>query len=271
MTLGDDGIYGYCLDNKDQESEIKLRERTNIDLNDDYLKLLSKHHSIPVMDREVFLFLERIPQSGVIIDVGGCWGWHWRNIAKIRPDVRIYIVDFIRSNLVYASNILKDIINNNVFLIHGDATNLNFKDDIFDGYWSVQTLQHVPSFSSAIDEAYRVLRHDGVFVNYSLNNQKMIKFIYKLFNKKYHEDGMLKGRFYLDRASEKQLNYIQNRFNNNVKQRFSEILFSPELGISLFGRRDSIMGVFDSYLSNDVGAFSSIARQHSFHVSANKF
>ena len=195
----------------------------------DYLHELSKHHSIPVMDREVDHFLRSIPKNGLIIDVGGCWGWHWRRISNTRPDVTVFIIDFVRGNLVHAKNVLGQQIGTNIFLVHGDATSLIFSDNTFDGWWSVQTLQHIPDYKKAVSEAWRVLKDRGVFANYSLNNQALIRFVYRIMGRKYHVKGNVPGSFYLARASHEQLKQVKDIFSNNCRVRYSEVLFSPEL------------------------------------------
>ena len=265
LVLGDDGIYSYEFNNIEQENEIKTRTSLVVKVYDDYLDELSQHHSIPVMDREVSLFYDSMPKNAKIIDVGGCWGWHWRNISKVRPDIKIFIVDFVKGNLYHAKNILKGDINQNVFLIHGDATDLIFDDGLFDGYWSVQTLQHIPNFKKTISEANRVMKKGGLFATYSLNNQFIIRFIYKLLGKEYKVKGNF-SNFYLSRASQEQKNVIGEIFKQRVKTRYSEIIFKPELKVSFAGKEKSIFGVLDSYLSNNVGFLSSIARQCSYHV-----
>jgi len=265
LILDDDGIYSYAFNNTDQKDEIKTRISVADEVYDDYLSVLSQHHSIPVMDKEVRLFCDKMPENARIIDVGGCWGWHWRDVSKIRPDIKIFIVDFIKGNLHHAKNILKEDINQSVFLIHGDATDLIFDDDVFDGYWSVQTLQHIPNFKKTILEAYRVLKKDGLFANYSLNNQFVIRFIYKLLGREYIVQGN-STHFYLSRASQEQKDVVSEVFEQDVQLRHSEIIFKPELKISFSGKEKSIFGVLDSYLSNNVGFLSSIARQQSYHV-----
>ena len=47
------------------------------------------------MDEEINHFISITPKNGVILDIGGCWGWHWRKIHKIRPDLNVVIVDLI--------------------------------------------------------------------------------------------------------------------------------------------------------------------------------
>ena len=121
---------------------------------DNYLYSVSKSHSIPVMDHEVEKFLKKMPEKSIILDIGGCWGWHWRKIKISRPDVKIIIIDFVRSNLIHAKNVLGELIGSQIELVHADATNLPFKINNtfkgFNGIWTVQTLQHIPNFSKAI-------------------------------------------------------------------------------------------------------------------------
>jgi hypothetical protein len=86
-----------------------LRERVATAQYANYLDAINRDHSIAVMDHEVNRFLAKIPQGGLILDVIGCWGWHWRRLAMTRPDVGVLIVDFVRSNLPHAHNILGEL------------------------------------------------------------------------------------------------------------------------------------------------------------------
>jgi hypothetical protein len=47
--------------NESQKDELSLREGIASKTYDNYLEELSNHHSIPVMDKEVRLFLKNIP------------------------------------------------------------------------------------------------------------------------------------------------------------------------------------------------------------------
>lgn len=266
LQLDADGIYSYKFINAGQDDERKFRQVYASFGYKDYLDEISKNHSIPVMDREVSIFLKKIPKAGIILDLGGCWGWHWRRNIKIRPDVTVFIVDFIRENLIHAKNILGTRINNSIFLVHGDATSLIFDDNTFDGWWSVQMLQHIPNFKKAITEACRVLKPGGVFANYSLNNQALVRFIYKIMGKYYHIKGEIPGRYYLLRASIEECNAIKEAFSANIKRRFCEVFFQPELRIRFPGKEKSIIGKIDSFLSLDVPLLSWIARQRSLHT-----
>lgn len=184
----------------------------------------------------------------------------------IHPDVFVFIVDFVRENLIHARNILGHQINKNIFLVHGDATSLIFQDNTFDGWWSVQTLQHIPNFEKAVKEAWRVLNPGGIFANYSLNIQSLVRFVYRVMGKHYHIAGQIPGTFYLARASDEQFKKVGEIFSNNVTQRFTELLFSPEFKIISPGKEGSILGKVDSLLSGNNQIFSWIARQQSFHT-----
>lgn len=268
LRIGEDGVYSYGFVNANQEDEIKFRESVVSRRNyQDYLRVIYNYHSIPVMDKEVDLFLSKVPKNGVVVDVGGGLGWHWRRNKCIRPDVTVFIVDFIRPILIHAKNVLGNQINDKIFLVYGDATSLIFSDETFDGWWSVQTLQHIPDFRKAVSEAWRVLKPGGIFANYSVNNQDLIKLIFSAMGRKYHVSGQVSGRFYLARASTEQLKQVEKIFSNSVKKRYTEILFNPDLKIKFPGKEKSIFGKIDSFLSSDTHIFSWIARQQSFHTS----
>ncbi len=270
-----DGIYsGMGTLVSAQSEEIGLRERVAAQHYDDYLAALSLSHSIPVMDREVDLFLEKMPQGALILDIGGCWGWHWRRIAQTRPDVAVLIVDFVRSNLPHARNLLGKTVGHQVELMHADATALPFVvDEIFrgfDGVWTVQTFQHIPDFEKAVSEAYRVMKPGACFVNYSLNVQPPVRWARRLLGRSYLTKGWIDGAFWLARASEEQKKCIESVFGCPVTQRWSEILYSPELRIPLPGRHGSVFGKLDSVLSNNAGILGWFARQRSFHCEKSR-
>jgi len=275
-STNSDGIYECLSDislSADQCIEIELRERVASKTYDNYLSAISHSHSVPVMDSEVDNFLKKIPQDGLILDIGGCWGWHWRRLAETRPDVSVIIIDFVRSNLVHAKNVLIDLVGNQVALMHADATALPFKiDENFsgvDGLWTVQTFQHIPDFSKAISEAHRVLKRKGVFTNYSINNQPHIRMLYRIFGRDYISKGWVDKMYWLARASKEQKKVIEDTFGDIVTERCSEILYSPELHFRAAGKEGSNLGKLDAMMSNNFGFLGWLARQHSFHVKKN--
>lgn len=215
------------------------RRITNVDI----LREVGHHHSIQVMDREVRHFTHQLPLNARIIDVGGCWGWHWRNLLEPHID-------------------------KSIFLVHGDATALQFPADSFDGYWSVQTLQHIPNINEALKEARRVLRVGGQFANYSLNVQPIIRELSRLTGKPYVIEGQFGEHLFLRRATKTDANVISACFNAPVSCRFSKFIFQPNLHTTSTGREHSVIGKLDSLLSSSSQLLGSFARQRSFHCVA---
>ena len=264
------GIYLAKInsENKTQEEERELREKVASVTYENYLDAISNNHSIPVMDYEVDIFLKKMPHGATILDIGGCWGWHWRRIAETRPDVSILIIDFVESNLKHALNVLKDLVGKQLLLMHADATSLPFSTNtgVFDGIWTAQTFQHIPDFEMAVSEAHRLLKPKGCFINYSLNITTFNKIIYKIFNKPFHIKGTVENTFYLERANNNQLSIIENVFMNEATSRYTEILFHPDLGLTFAGKINNVFGRLDSYLGGDSFISKFFARQASFEV-----
>ena len=86
-----------------------------------------------------------------------------------------------------------------------------------------------------------------------------------MLGKDYLISGLVDGSFWLARASLEQKLQIEKIFGNEVTERWSEILYSPELHFTGPGKDGSWLGKLDALLSNNVGFLRWIARQHSFH------
>lgn len=269
---GLDGIYSAPTQSfaHDQDVERNLRERVAAQALDDYLGSVAQSHSIPVMDHEIARFLATIPQRGIILDVGGCWGWHWRTLAAIRPDVGVLIIDFVRANLLRAKRELAGLVGVQVALMHADATALPFPDPVsswqgFDGVWSVQVFQHIPDFGRACREVHRVLRSGGRFVTYSLHLTPFNRAIHRLLGKPYHTDGMVENQYHLTRANDRQRRLVAEIFGN-VKDRYTECLFHPDLRFRYSGRAGSLLGRIDARLGGIPLLGKLCARQRSFEA-----
>jgi len=273
VLLGADGIYSASglESSTEQSEELGYRDAVAARQSGDYLKAVAGSHSVPVMDHEVDRFLSKMPQGALILDIGGCWGWHWRRLAEIRPDVGVVIMDFARSNLVHALRMLGSLVGVQVALLHADATALPFLDadevtEGFDGVWTVQVFQHIPDFPLACRESCRVLRRGGVFASYSLHATPLNRLIYAIAGKHYHSEGMLDGAFHLTRASEAQQQAISDIFCATVADRYSECLYHPELRLSFSGRPGSLVGKVDARLGEAPWLGRWIARQRGFEV-----
>lgn len=265
LQLAADGIYSSLSAEPRQTDEVREREAVARGAYPDLLLEIGRHHSVPVMDREVRSFLDGVPARGVVADIGCGWGWHWRRLDAQRPDVYVIAVDFVRENLRVAARMLGSLVNDQVFLVHGDATKLPFPPAVFDGYWTVQTLQHIPGFKEAITEAHRVLRPDGQFACYSLNRAKAVEIAYRLMGRSYHVRGKRPESFYLARGSAEEANIVGRVFGSPVKSRYTEVLFHPDLKLRT-GRAASWIGMADAYLSGSMPLFAWIARQRSYHT-----
>lgn len=265
LKLEADGIYSSVLPAPaTQADEVREREavaRRTTQL----LHEIGRHHSIQVMDREVRAFLSGIPAQGVLVDVGGGWGWHWRRLDVERRDVFVVVVDFVRENLRHAARMLGALVNEQVFLVHGDATTLPFPSSAFDGYWSVQALQHIPDFAHVVTEAKRVLRPNGRFACYSLNRARLIELVYRLSGRPYHVRGKRPGSFYLARGSAREAAVVEQVFTSPVTSRFTEVLFHPDFGLRTGGAA-SWIGRADACLSSKLPVFAWVARQRSYHA-----
>ncbi len=273
FAQGTDGIYSAPMPSfmQDQQAERVLRERVAAQHYDNYLATIVHSHSIPVMDHEVDRFLARMPQRALILDIGGCWGWHWRRLATTRPDVGVLIIDFVRANLLHAQRILGPLVGSQVALMHADATALPFPDADasspgFDGVWTVQVFQHIPDFARACREAHRVLKSGANFANYSLHTTPLNRTVYRLLRKTFHTDGMVKNVYHLTRTNDSQLRIVADIFGGAVTDRYSECLFHPDLKLTFTGCGGSWLGQLDARLSDVPWLGRWIARQRSFEA-----
>lgn len=270
LGAGADGIWhhGIIHTTAEQAVEREFRERVGAQHYDDYLVSIARHHSIPVMDREIDRFLAQLPPGALILDIGGCWGWHWRRLAATRPDVGVLIIDFVRVNLGHARKLLGSLIGTQVALMHADAMAVPFPAagsgfEGFDGVWTVQVFQHIPDFARACSEARRVLKPGGRFTNHSLHVTPFNRMLYRLFRKPYHLDGIRKDQFYLSRANDSQRRILDGIFVEG-RDRYTECLFHPDLKWHWSGRRGSLLGSFDARLSDLPWLGRWVARQRGF-------
>lgn len=259
-----DGIYTYDFEVESQVDELDVRLAV-AKSSQDYFLQISQSHSIPVMDREIEIFLKKIPHNGVVLDVGGGWGWHFRHCLDLRPDISVIILDMLIENLHIAKTLLKNKMKN-VYLVHGTATDLPFPSNSISGFWSVQALQHVPEFDKAVIEAYRVLKVGGIFANYSLQPNTVAEKIRKLVGLNSGRSEESGPKFFLSKASFEQTEFIEKTFAGLSQTRFTEVLFEPTLKLTFPGKEGSLLGYIDSRLSSERSYLSKFARQKSTHI-----
>jgi ubiquinone/menaquinone biosynthesis C-methylase UbiE len=257
-------VFNKKISSRYQNKELKIRKKVAKKNYQNYLKEISLHHSINVMDNEIKKFISLLPKKSIICDIGGSWGWHWRNVDMIRPDIKIVIVDFIFENLLIAKKILKDKINKQIFLINDDCCNFYIKNNFFNAIWSVQTLQHIPKYNKVYKNIYNQLKNGGWFYNCNLNINYLIRFIYLFCRKKY----LIKGysnNYYLERSNKKQKGDLEKVFKNKSTTIYSELLFHPDLKI-FTGSRNNVFGKIDSFLTGKCRIKKILARQEAFLI-----
>ena len=257
-------IYGKIKSPASQKKEFINRRKVAKSYYQNFYNHISDHHSIQVMDLEIANLLKKIPKNSIICDVGGCWGWHWRNISLQRPDINIVIIDLVYANLLIAKKLLKKKINKQIYLVNDDICELKINKKIFNTVWTVQTLQHIPKYSNAIKNIYKTLKEDGYLYNYNLNINYIVRIIYKIFNKKY----LIKGYnndFYLERSNKNQKKIIKKIFKNKITTRYTELLFHPDLKIKT-GTIKNLFGKIDTFLSGSLIFKKFFARQEAFIV-----
>ena len=137
-----------------------------------------------------------------------------------------------------AKGILGELIDKNIFLIHGNAINFIVHDHSFDGVWSVQATQHIPSLELVYREVYRVLKIGGLFADYNLNHSSLTKFIYRFLGKKYIVEGTVNNQFFLRRTTNKNRSLLSKIFKTKIRSRYTEILFSLEYKLPIGGRKN---------------------------------
>jgi hypothetical protein len=86
-----------------------------------------------------------------------------------------------------------------------------------------------------------------------------------MLGKDYPISGWVEASYWLARASLEQKLQIEEIFGNAVTERWSEILYSPELHFTAPGKEGNWLGKLDALLSNNAGFLRWLARQHSFH------
>jgi ubiquinone/menaquinone biosynthesis C-methylase UbiE len=257
-------IFGKKLISLFQKKEFILRKKIAEKKYENFFKEIAFHHSINVMDLEVEKFLKLLPKNSIICDIGGSWGWHWRNLDKERPDIKVIIIDFIFENLLIAKKILNNKINKQIFLVNDDCCKFNIKNNLFHAVWSVQTLQHIPKYAHVYKKIYSQLKPGGYLYNCNLNINHIIRFIYWIFNKKY----LIKGfndNFYLERSNEVQKRYLEKIFKNKAITIYSELLFHPDLKV-FTGSKNNLIGKIDSLLTGNSIIKKMFARQEAFLI-----
>jgi ubiquinone/menaquinone biosynthesis C-methylase UbiE len=249
------GVYTKKFTSFGQNKEFKLRTNVGLKSYKNYFNEISKFHSIEVMDREIIKFTSRLKKNSIVLDLGCGWCWHWRNINKIRPDIKIVGIDFVKENFEHAKKILNRSSLKQFYFINDNIYDIKLNRNLFDAIWTVQAFQHIPNLTKVLKKIYKALKPDGILYNYNLNNSIFVEIKNFLFPNR-----DTKNYYYLNRNLDLNKKLFAKIFKNKVFIEFNEILFHPELKL-FFGKKDSLLSKIDSKLSG-LGFFRSyLARQ----------
>ena len=69
------------------------------------------------------------------------------------------------------------------------------------------------------------------------------------------------------RGCDQNLKILEKVFKSKVIEKYSEVLFSPELKMGIGSKQSSYIGFIDRYLTSHSYLTKLFARQHSFHIS----
>ena len=115
-------------------------------------------------------FNKREIQNKLVLDIG-CGSGRFADIVSTMGGTTIAL-DY--SNAIDAA---KDNVNNkNVLFIQGDALSLPIKNEVIDFSYSIGVLHHTPNPKKGVEEAYRVLKKDGIFAISVYSKQSLYTF-----------------------------------------------------------------------------------------------
>lgn len=108
------------------------------------------------------------PLAGDVLELGAGSGAMAEGVARTHPQVRLTVTDLDPAMVRAASHRLSGL--PGVAVKQADVTALPFDDGSFDAVTSYLMLHHVIDWPTALVEAARVLRHDGILLGYDLTN-----------------------------------------------------------------------------------------------------
>lgn len=210
-----------------------------------------RYHSRGVMRARARQVLEEMSESvlqteAVLVDLGAGFGWHWVDLAREFSSVRFVLVDFAITNLLICRTLMPYHEYPNVLCIHSDISELPVEDFTVDYCWSVQVLQHLPPEKrrTVFHKISRLLKPHGRFYFGWLRSVPLVRSVYALFRKPYHEVGSTIGGMYLQRFDEEIRGELSAEFGH-VDLTLSETLFHPDLRWAPSSR---IIGALDLWL-----------------------
>ncbi|MBX7136383.1 MAG: class I SAM-dependent methyltransferase [Oligoflexia bacterium] len=255
-----------------QLRELKLRnsamQEHALKSADAILGRIAKHHCAEIMRARASEFRRSFSHDSYILDLGGGTGWYWH--GSTGPPV--VLVDFSLESLKVAERLLAP--QDQVILIHGDAADLPFRPEVFDGLFSVQVLQHMQAslLAAVCAEISRIMKHAWRAELYSLHAPLLHRAVYALLGRAYHREGEL-GDYYLTRQPPSIWNtrlselFSSHNMSLEIDAEYSELFFHPNFHCI----PKKYPTCLESFMIRQLPTFAGlIARQHQLRIKGKK-
>lgn len=261
----------------EQSGEREMREKNAQSYADkspeEILKVISLHHSIPVMSERARIFRAKFNSLKWILDIGCGSGYYWRDTKG----AKLILIDFVFSNLKSAKTMLKG--HDNVIFVQSDAACLPVRPGSISGIWNVQVTQHFPDsvISSFQDEVRRVLLRDRFLIEiYNLNPAVLHRILYRVLGKKFHvksrSSNMMVNRL---NADELILAWEKIAEHTEIRVNYSELFFHPDLHLYFQNKYTTMLENlfigfpwFAAFFARQIQVTISSSSNHSFRTNA---
>jgi len=153
-----------------------------LDRNSFLIKYSSKYKEI--LHR---LILENMKKESLcsILDIGCRWGDDIERVSKINADKKVVGIDLEIAPLRVALDRLRDV--PRVYLLNARSEYLPFKQNIFDIVYSSEVIEHIEKPLRFIQEIYRVLKINGVFIITTPSRYNYVSLVGKLIPLKFRK------------------------------------------------------------------------------------
>lgn len=101
--------------------------------------------------------------SWTVLDIGCGGGATLQRLLKKSKNAKVYGIDISEESVAKAIKVNADVINKQVFIQQGSATELPYEDGKFDLVTAVETVYFWPNLPGCLQEVCRVLKSGGLF------------------------------------------------------------------------------------------------------------
>ena len=98
-----------------------------------------------------------------MLDIGCGGGATLQRLLKRSSNAKAYGIDISEESVAKAKEVNKELLDEQVFICQGTASQLPYEDATFDLVTAVETVYFWPDLSKCLKEVRRVLKHDGQF------------------------------------------------------------------------------------------------------------